>query len=48
VPGGGSALTYVCYSEPGGSVPAFMVRGGQQDKIVEAVERMLGVLRKLP
>jgi hypothetical protein len=48
VPGGGTALTYVCYSEPGGSVPAFMVRGGQQDKIVEAVERMLGTLRKLP
>lgn len=42
---GGSAVTYDCYSEPGGSVPAFMVRGAQQDQIIEDVKRLRAVLR---
>jgi len=39
--GGGSRLLYRCYSEPGGSVPAFLVRGAQQDQILTDVKRAL-------
>jgi hypothetical protein len=39
--GTGSRLVYTCYSEPGGSVPAWMVRGAQQDQIVRDIERQL-------
>jgi len=39
--GGGSVLTYVCYSEPGGSIPAFLVRGAQQDQVFVDVKRIL-------
>lgn len=39
--GGGAKLTYQCYSEPGGSIPAFMVRGAQQNQIVLDMRRML-------
>jgi hypothetical protein len=42
---GGSRLTYLCYSEPGGSIPAFMVRGPQRDHVTIDVERVLGRLR---
>jgi hypothetical protein len=42
---GGTQLTYHCYSEPGGSVPAFLVRGVQQDQVAEDVERILSRLR---
>jgi hypothetical protein len=42
---GGTRLTYVCYSEPGGSIPAFMVRGAQRDHVTIDVERMLSHLR---
>jgi hypothetical protein len=42
---GGAKLTYVCYSEPGGSIPAFMVRGPQRDHVITDVERMLAFLR---
>jgi hypothetical protein len=39
--GGGSNLTYRCYSEPGGSIPAFLVRGAQQDSTLDEFERVL-------
>lgn len=42
---GGTQLIYDCYSEPGGSVPAFLVRGVQQDQVAEDVERILSRLR---
>lgn len=43
---GGTLLRYQCYSEPGGSVPAWMVRSAQQDQIEMDVQRILGRLRK--
>jgi hypothetical protein len=45
---GGSRLTYLCYSEPGGSIPAFMVRGPQRDHVTIDVERVLARLRQQP
>jgi hypothetical protein len=42
---GGSRLTYQCYSEPGGSIPAWMVRGAQRDQIPVDVERVLTHMR---
>jgi hypothetical protein len=42
---GGSKISYTCYSEPGGSVPAFLVRGAQQDQVLVDVERILTRLR---
>jgi hypothetical protein len=42
---GGTRLTHVIYSEPGGSVPAFMIRGAQRNHMVSDVERMLSRLR---
>ena len=42
---GGSQVVYDCYSEPGGSVPAFMVRGAQQDQIFEDVKRLRALLK---
>jgi hypothetical protein len=38
---GGSNVDYTCYSEPGGSVPAFLVRGTQQDNVLEEFERVM-------
>jgi hypothetical protein len=38
---GGAKLTYQCYSEPGGSIPAFMVRGAQQNQVVTDMRRIL-------
>lgn len=35
-----SRLTYVCYSEPGGSIAAFLVRGAQAKQIVRDVQRV--------
>jgi len=43
---GGTRLTFVCYSDPGGSVPAFMIRGAQADHVAADVERMLSFLRR--
>ncbi len=43
---GGSRMTYLCYSEPGGSVPAFMVRGAQRDQVVVDVKRVLGMIAR--
>jgi hypothetical protein len=38
---GGSHVQYTCYSEPGGSVPAFLVRGTQQDNVFEEFVRVM-------
>jgi hypothetical protein len=40
---GGSSTnaTYVCYSEPGGSIPASFVRGAQEDQVPKDVLRLL-------
>lgn len=43
---GGTRVTYLCYSEPGGSIPAFLVRGAQQDQVIHDVERVLGDVRR--
>lgn len=39
---GGVAMTYTNYSEPGGSVPAFLVVGGQRRAAVDFVKIILG------
>jgi hypothetical protein len=44
-PGGGTRLSYTCYSEPGGSIPAWLARGAQKDQVVLDVERILERLR---
>jgi hypothetical protein len=31
----------VCYSDPGGSIPAFMARGAQQDQVMVDMHRAL-------
>jgi hypothetical protein len=41
----GTHVVYECFSEPGGSVPAFLVRGGQQSQVAKDVERALSGLR---
>lgn len=38
---GGSNIAYRCYSEPGGALPAFLVRGAQQDATLDEFERVL-------
>jgi hypothetical protein len=37
----GTRVRYECYSEPGGSIPAFLVRGAQQSEVEKDVERVL-------
>ena len=37
----GTRVSFQCYSEPGGSIPAFLIRGAQQSQIQRDVERML-------
>jgi hypothetical protein len=44
-PAGGVNLTYRCYSEPGGSVPAFLVRGAQQDSLLKEFVRVLARIK---
>ena len=39
-------LTYTCYSEPGGSVPAILVRGAQEDQVFLDVQRILRRARR--
>jgi START domain-containing protein len=39
--GSGSRLLYSCYSEPGGAIPAWMVRGAQADQIFADVQRIV-------
>jgi hypothetical protein len=34
-------ITYLCYSEPGGSIPAFMARGAQQEQVLIDMRRIL-------
>lgn len=41
----GTRLTFTCYSEPGGSVPALFVRGALQSQFVRDVERVRNQLR---
>jgi hypothetical protein len=41
---GGTHVVYECYSEPGGSIPAFLVRGAQQSEVAKDVERVLSRL----
>ena len=43
---GGSNLAYRCYSEPGGAIPAFFVRGAQQDTTLDEFERVLTRVRR--
>jgi hypothetical protein len=43
--GNASQLRYRCYSEPGGSVPAWIARRGQQNQIMLDVEAILRPLR---
>ena len=38
---GGANIAYLCYSEPGGAIPAFLVRGAQQDSTLDEFERVL-------
>jgi hypothetical protein len=40
-PAGGANIVYRCYSEPGGRVPAFLVRGAQQENLLKEFERVL-------
>ncbi len=45
---GGSRLTYQSFSEPGGSIPAFMIHGAQFDQVIHDIERVQERLRNLP
>jgi len=38
---GGTRLGYFAFSEPGGSVPAWLVRGAQADRSMADVQRMV-------
>lgn len=38
---GGSVLIYTCYSEPGGSIPAWVARGPQKDQFLFDMRRAL-------
>lgn len=44
---GGSFLTYQSYSEPGGSIPPFLIHGAQLDQLVADIERALERLRRV-
>lgn len=44
---GGSRLIYQSYSEPGGSIPAFLIHGAQIDQFVSDLERVVDRLRQL-
>ena len=41
-------VTFQCVSDPGGSIPAFLVRGAQQTQIQRDIERMLQRLASGP
>jgi hypothetical protein len=45
---GATQLSYQCYSEPGGSIPAWIARGAQQDQVVLDFERIFVPLRGSP
>ena len=40
-PATGAQITYLCYSDPGGSIPAFMARGAQQEQVLIDIRRIL-------
>jgi len=44
----GTAVTYTVYSEPGGGVPAFLVRGTQVDEALDDFRRTLDEARRAP
>ena len=44
---GGTRLTYVSFSEPGGSIPAFLVHGAQFDSVVDSVLRLQDKLSQI-
>jgi hypothetical protein len=44
---GGTLLTYYAFSEPGGTIPAFLVHGAQQDRSLADVIRILERLRRV-
>jgi hypothetical protein len=44
---GGTRVVYECYSEPGGSIPAFLVRGTQQSQVAHDVDRALATLPRV-
>ncbi len=41
LPDGQVGITYQLYSDPGGSVPAFLAKGGQRDSVIEFVKTIL-------
>jgi hypothetical protein len=43
----GTRVVYECYSEPGGSIPAWLVRGTQQSQVAHDVDRALATLPRL-
>lgn len=45
-PANGAQITYLCYSEPGGSIPAFMARGAQQEQVLIDIRRILARARQ--
>jgi hypothetical protein len=45
--GNGTLVTYYAFSEPGGSVPAFLVRRAQRDRSLADIVRMARRLRRL-
>lgn len=45
-PATGAQITYLCYSEPGGSIPAFMARGAQQEQVLIDIRRILARARQ--
>jgi hypothetical protein len=45
---GGTALRYLSYSEPGGSVPAFMVRGAQARHAMADVQQLVRAVAAAP
>lgn len=45
---GGTKLTYTSYSEPGGSIPAFLVHGAQAESVMDGVLRVQDRLSRLP
>lgn len=45
---GGSKLTYTSFSEPGGSIPAFLIHGAHFDQIVHDVKRLVERLGGVP
>jgi hypothetical protein len=43
----GTHVIYECYSEPGGAIPAWLVRGTQQSQVARDVDRALATLARV-